>query len=455
MFALLIGLSAASLFAADDVGARIDDLIHREMTRQKIPGVAIAVVQHGEVLVARGYGLANVEQDVPVDQNTIFQSGSVGKQFTAVLITLLIEDGKIALEDSVTKYFPEAPESWRSITVHHLLTHTSGIPNYESADFDLQRNYTELELIRRATSLKPQFAAGARWSYSNTGYMLLGLLVKRVTGQFYGDVLRDRIFNPIGMKTAQVISDTDIVPRRASGYQLVDGALKNQAWVSPILNTTADGCLYFSLNDLLAWDQAWRSQAVLKPESWAMVKTPVHLNSGRTYPYGFGINLFDENGQTVERHSGAWQGFKAFRARYVGDDFSVLVLANLAQAMPDRIGDGIAAFFKSKRDASPEPVPKENLAVTLRLTRLLGEARDGKLKPEELAYVDIEYFSAVAPRLVKRLAGIGSLRQLKLTESIELGDDMIYRYEAAFGDQKLIVRIGIAPDDKVSTFVIN
>jgi CubicO group peptidase (beta-lactamase class C family) len=425
------------------------------MKRQNIPGLAVAVIRHGQVLVSKGFGLANVELDVPVNSETIFQSGSVGKQFTAVLTMLLVEDGKIRLDESVRHFFPEAPETWTNITVRHLLTHTSGLPNYEDPSFDLQRNYSEDDLVHRAEGLRLDFAPGDRWNYSNTGYMLLGVLIHRVTGQFYWEVMKERIFTPVGMKTARVISEADIVFHRAAGYVLRGGDLRNQDWVSPSMNTTADGCLYFSLNDLVAWDQTWRSGALLRPDTWKLVREPVRLNSGKPYPYGFGINLFDEDGQRVERHSGGWQGFTAFRAYYLGDDFSVLVLANLAQARTNTIGERIASLLKTSRESAVSPAIKEDPSVTTLLKRLLKEAQEGKLSKNELLYVGGNFFPETANRLASRLSGLGIPQKLTLTESFELGDDEIYRYEVFFGNKVLIARIGVAPHGKVSLLSVN
>jgi CubicO group peptidase (beta-lactamase class C family) len=176
---------------------QVDKFVSAEMQRQGVPGVAIGIVSKGEVIAAKGYGDANVELGVPVTPKTMFQSGSVGKQFTAVAVMLQVEEGKLALDDSITKYFPNAPASWRPITVRHLLTHTSGIPDYtegltagSSQGIDLRRDYTEDELSRAAYGLPLEFEPGSRWSYSNTGYLLLGVIIHRVSARFYGEVLR-------------------------------------------------------------------------------------------------------------------------------------------------------------------------------------------------------------------------------------------------------------------------
>ena len=169
----------------------IDIIVRDEMESQRIPGMAVAVIRRGEVIRAQGYGLANVEHNAPVTDRTIFQSGSLGKQFTATAVMLQVQDGKLSLSDPIGKYF-DGPDTWRAITVRHLLNHTSGIPDYNDGQLDYRKDYTEDELVKFAATLPLDFTPGAEWKYSNTGYILLGALVRRVSGAFYGDVLRDR-----------------------------------------------------------------------------------------------------------------------------------------------------------------------------------------------------------------------------------------------------------------------
>jgi len=332
--------AAASALAAPEA---LEALVAAEVERQRIPGAAVAIVQNGAVVSARGYGLANVEHDVPVTRTTLFQSGSVGKQFTAAAVMLQVEAGRLDLDASLRRYFPAAPERWAAITPRHLLTHTSGLPNYTNGLIDFRRDYTEADLLAMAYDLALEFEPGSQWRYSNTGYIVLGALIRAVSGRFYGDVLRDEVFAPLGMRTARVISEADIVPHRADGYRLDDDALRHHEWVAPSLNTTADGSLYVSLDDLIAWAHALRTNAVLRPESWSAIYTPVRLTNGRRVPYGFGWEVDRVGGQSVRRHGGSWQGFKADIALYPDADLTVIVLANLAQARPDAISDAIAA----------------------------------------------------------------------------------------------------------------
>ena len=193
-----------------------------------------------------------------------------------------------------------------------------------------------------------EFAPGDRWSYSNTGYVLLGIIIHRVTGVFYGDFLKDHVFRPLGMRTTRIISEADIIPNRAAGYHLVNDTLKNQDWVSPSLNTTADGALYFTVRDLAHWAiglNHWKipSRAGLEA-SW----TPVRLNSGGTYPYGFGWQVTQQRGYRRIGHGGAWQGFRTAIQRYPDFDLTVIVLDNLEQSFPEATAVTIAGILEPR-----------------------------------------------------------------------------------------------------------
>ena len=340
----LVILLASACLAQDSVENKIDEYLRVQMQAQQIPGVALAVVKDGKIVLARGYGFANVEHQVPVKPETIFQSGSTGKQFTATAVMMLVEEGKLSLEDKITKYFPDAPESWRDITIRHMLTHTSGMTDYPS-DFDMRRDYTEDELFQRMKPIPLAFQPGEKWSYSNLAYVTLGILIHKVSGKFYGDFLQERIFKPLEMSTARIISEADVVPNRAAGYRVANGQLKNQSWVSPSLNTTADGALYLTVYDMAKWDAALYTEKLLKRSSLEQMWTPVKLNDGKTHPYGFGWGLGNVRGHRVIEHGGAWQGFKAQISRYVDDKLTIILFANQIRANQGKLVHDIAAII--------------------------------------------------------------------------------------------------------------
>jgi CubicO group peptidase (beta-lactamase class C family) len=351
--ALIALLFAMPCAAQENVSAKIDEYIQAEMKQQRIPGLSLSVIRDGKIVLAKGYGFANVEHQVSVTPETVFQSGSVGKQFTATAVMMLVEEGKIRVDDKISTYFADAPESWKNITVRHLLTHTAGTTDYPD-DFDFRRDLTEDELFKRAVAIPVAFQPGEKWSYSNIGYLTLGILIRKVTGKFYGDFLEERVFKPLGMYTARIISEADIVPNRAAGYRLVQDELKNQEWVSPSLNTTADGALYLTVLDMAKWDAALYGEKLLKKSSLETMWTPVKLNDGSTYPYGFGWRLGEVRGHRLVEHGGSWQGFKSFIARYVDDKLTVVLFANLGQADQEKIAHGVAAIY----DPELAPPPK-------------------------------------------------------------------------------------------------
>ncbi|MCY1018833.1 serine hydrolase domain-containing protein [Pyxidicoccus sp. MSG2] len=451
---LLLGLTASRSSAAPaPLRERIDAFVQAELKRQDVPGVGIGIVKNGKVLVAKGYGFANLEHQVPAGPQTLFQAGSLGKQFTAMAVMLQVEAGKLQLTDPLTKFFPGAPASWAGITVRHLLNHTSGLPDLEGT-LDYRKDYTDEDLARFAQALTLEFAPGSRWSYSNTGYVLLGIIVNRVSGTFYGDVLREKVFKPAGMTTARIISEEDIIPHRAAGYRLVNGTLKNQEWVSPSLNTTADGSMYVSVRDMIAWDAAVQARAILTPESWKEILTPAPLTSGATFPYGFGWQLDERAGKPLHQHTGAWQGFTSYFGRYLGEGLSLVVLTNSANANPSRFAQGLAALINPALapPALTTPIEDREPRITAQVTALLEKARDGRLAPADFAYVRAGFFPDIAKLYQDQLNTLGPAGRLVLVERRTLGDDRVYTYLVTFGTKTFRLIVGLAPDDRLSSF---
>jgi CubicO group peptidase (beta-lactamase class C family) len=343
---------------ADTAADRVSDFVNGYLKKNAIPGCAVMVRRHGKVVLCQGYGVANIEHGVRVTPRTVFQSGSIGKQFTAMAIMMLIEEKKVALEDPISKYL-DVPENWSSIRVRHLLTHTSGLGDYPES-FSLQRDYTEDEVLKMITAQRLAFAPGEKWSYSNLGYVTLGILIHKVSGEFWGDILQQRVFAPLGMKHTRVISEADIIQNRAAGYVFKNGALKNQQWVSPTVNNTADGSLYFTVEDLAKWDEALGTRKLISRASYEQMWIPVKLNNGTTAPYGFGWRIAKtDSGHGVLKHGGAWQGFASYIVRYPDDRLTVALLCNRAGASASYIAKCIAGFYV------PSVAPRLRTAIKL------------------------------------------------------------------------------------------
>jgi CubicO group peptidase (beta-lactamase class C family) len=331
-------------------------VVRVEMEKQHIPGLALLVSRQGIPIRAQGFGLANVELDVPVTPKTIFQSGSIGKQFTATAVMLLVEEGKIGLNDPLSKYFADGPAWWKEVTIRELLSHTAGFTDYPK-DFDLRKDYSEEELIKMVEAIPPAYPPGTSWKYSNLGYVTLGVLIHKVSGQYFGDLLQERVFKPLAMSTTRIMSEADIIPNRAAGYRLDKGQLKNQEWVAQSANSTADGSLYFTILDVAKWDAALYTERVLKESSKREMWTVASFSDGNPNRanYGFGWFVESQNGHRVVEHDGRWQGFSTQISRYLDDGLTVVVLTNQGNCDPHLIADEVAALYLAKKQLVGSP----------------------------------------------------------------------------------------------------
>ncbi|MGI9625431.1 MAG: serine hydrolase [Longimicrobiales bacterium] len=434
--------------------ARVDRHIRARMEDARIPGLALAVVRGGEVVVSKGYGVANLENGAEVTSKTMFQSGSLGKQFTSAGIMALVEDGRVDLEASVRAYLPETPESWQPIKIKHLLTHASGIPDYTSDTFDYRTSYTEDQLVAMAGDLELEFPAGERWNYSNTGYVMLGVLMGRVTGAPYWEFLRERIFDPAGMPTIRINTESDVVPHRGRGYIPVEGGWENAAWVAPELNTTADGSLLMSIDDMTAWNAAVRSRTVLTEESWDLLHGAMILNSGRTYPYGFGWDVREVGGRALHEHGGVWQGFTTHYAHYGetdqgADDLGVVVLTNARSAATTPIAHEVAALFDPELAPPPRavtPIEDPEPEATAYVSSMLAKISRGELQLSDFDFIRQTIFPRMRAALTRALEGLGAPERLELLSREEIGDDRALQYLATYDDRRFRVTVNLGPE---------
>ena len=447
--------------------AAIDSFVTAEMARQKIPGLELGIYSRGRVLLARGYGRANIELDVPVKPETVFQSGSVGKQFVSAAIMMLVEEGKLSLDDSVTKYFPEAPATWKPILIQNLLSHTSGLSEYESEDrtgpkgpFYLRLDFTEDELVTKIEAMPIEWGPGEKWGYRNTNYVLLGVLIHKIAGKRYDEFLAERIFKPLGMASTRLISERDIIPNRSSGYELDEGELKNQEWVSPTFNSTADGALYFNVLDVAKWDEALYRTKLLKQSSLDRIWTVYPLKDGKPNPagYGFAWEMGEQKKHRRIEHSGAWQGFTCNIARYVDDSLTVVVLTNLDAGHSDpglisHVAAGLVlpAMLPDKLVAIKDTQPELAKALGKALDKAAaGQDVHPDLTPELSAAIPAD----AGPWLKRRLANLwpgGTLTLVKRGPSEDDPKKTVSTYRLAQGANALLVVFGVAADGKIAT----
>lgn len=342
-----------SFLTSSNSVSMVDEIALTQMRTQKIPGMTVALLRDGKPVMMKGYGKSNIELNVAASPDTVYQSGSIGKQFTATLALMLAHEHVFSIDDPITKWFPEGIGNWAGVTIRHLMSHTSGLADIPYDKCDMRQDYSETDLVNLMVANPPVGPPGAHWQYNNGGYVLLGILIHRATGHFYGDLLQEKIFKPLGMSTARIISERDIVPNRASGYEISDKGLRNQAWVSPSLNTTADGALYLSVRDFAKWDAALYSDKLLPRTELEEAWTPGKLADGACagapkFGYGFGWVMPSNAGshQLVE-HGGAWQGFTTYIGRLLDQHLTVVVLTNLDSdhSKPTRIGRQMLNVF--------------------------------------------------------------------------------------------------------------
>src|SRR6476660_248668 len=321
---VLVAVSFAQEKPQSDPIARMEQIIQSYVADHKFMG-SVLVARDGKTLLDKGYGFANLEWQVPDTPTTKFRIGSITKQFTAASILLLEERGKLKVEDPVKKYMPNAPAAWDKITIFHLLTHTSGIPSFTGfSDYDSHETQamTPGKLVEWFRDKPLEFEPGTKWNYSNSGYVLLGYLIEKISGQSYIDFLQQNIFTPLGMKDSGYDSNSTVIAHRAAGYAPGKDGPENAGFVHMSIPFSA-GALYSTTEDLLRWEQGLFGGKVLKPESLAKMTTPFKQD------YAFGLGVSTQNGHKMIAHDGGIEGFNTSLAYFPDDKLVVAVLANL------------------------------------------------------------------------------------------------------------------------------
>ncbi|MFL5600567.1 MAG: serine hydrolase domain-containing protein [Gemmatimonadaceae bacterium] len=358
-FCLLLLATFASAECAFAQADKLDAYIEGEMSKQHIPGLSLAVVQDGKVVKSKAYGLANMELNVRATPGTVYQIQSITKSFVACGIMLLVEDGKIGLDDKITKYLSELPQAWSDVTVRQMLTHTSGIPSFVQDQGGgaaivafAQKTDSSEQIIRWAAARPLKFAPGEGRKYSSTGYHLLGMIIEKVSGKPWGQFLKDRIFTPLGMTSTRVYSQFDIIPNRAAGYNHFGDVPVNGLIFTPAIMESAAGGLVSTVEDMAKWEIALEQGKILKASTLAQMAMPIKLKNDSIVQesdgtrYGLGWDLPTWQGHRVMAHGGDHvTGFTAIFARFIDDKVAVIVLTNLMPFDIRAVTIGVAGFY--------------------------------------------------------------------------------------------------------------
>jgi CubicO group peptidase (beta-lactamase class C family) len=379
-----------------DAVPRMEQIIQSYVAGKQFMGTVL-VAENGKILLDKGYGFANLEWEVPNTPTTKFRLGSITKQFTAASVLLLEERGKLKTEDPVKKYMPDAPAAWDKVTIFNLLTHTSGIPSFTSfPDYEAKeaQTMTPQQLVDWFKDKPLEFEPGTKWNYSNSGYVLLGYLIEKISGQSYADFVQQNIFTPLGMKDSGYDSNSTLIAHRAAGYSRGKNGPVNAGFVNMTVPLSA-GALYSTTEDLLRWEEGLFGGKVLKPESLAKMTTPFRED------YAFGLGVSATNGHKMISHNGGIQGFNTSLAYYPDDKLVVAVLANLNGPFADqlaaqlgKVAHGEKVTLTSERKeikVSPkilatylgnyELAPSFSITVTLEGDQLMAQATNQRKNP--------------------------------------------------------------------------
>ena len=329
---------------------QVDTYLKSQMQQHRIVGLTVKIIRDGKTIKTAAYGLANVELNVPAKPETVFEIGSITKQFTAAGILMLAQDGKLSVNDKLSKYLKDTPEAWANVTLRHLLTHTSGIKSYTGLDgFQIWRHLTQEQFIKAIGKEPMEFQPGDSWKYCNTGFNLLGYIIENVSGKNYWDFMGERIFQPLGMNATTRRLFSLVIPNRASGYEQT-----NHVWVNRDTDLTevfSAGAIASTVGDLAKWNGSLDADRLLNAASKAQMWTPVRLNDGKSRKYGFGWNLDALEGHKNIGHGGSTSGFSASIQRFPDDHLAVIILTNTDEEIATTLAKKVATLLFAKPSA--------------------------------------------------------------------------------------------------------
>lgn len=427
------------------VGAVIDEIA----THPEFVGLSVAVARGDQLIFERGYGIADLEWNVPVDASTIFRIGSTTKTFTAAAILKLAEQGKLGLDDPLSRYVPEFDTGGRAVTIRQLLNHTSGIPEYtmQPGFFAkmLPLNVSDAEVLQLVSGKPFDFEPGAGWRYSNTNYYLLGMVVAKAGGRPYAAFMQDEFFTPLGLAQTRYGSETEIIPRRAQGYSFDRdrGSHTNDAAIS-MNGPGAGGALVSSAGDLVRWQIALTSGRAISAASFEqMIASPVRMEQS-TARYGFGLMVDRREGQRVITHGGVINGFNSALSWLPESGLRVAVISN-SQPMPSAtVERRIIAALTSDEPPAPRTMPRPGSEAAL--SKFIADIAAGTPDYATMSPLGAQVTRDMLPQLQQIYRDLGPLRSLTFT-GVTLEDWDSYRAEFANG--AAIYTILLAPDGSI------
>lgn len=453
-----IAFLAVLLLASLPWPSRADELdryIAQQTKVHRFPGVVLGVLRDGRLVDVRARGMANVELGVRADRRHRFEIGSISKQFTAYAVLVLHERGLVDLQAPVGRYLDGLPAAWAAVPIERLLTHTSGLPDLESAfGYGVYREMPgDAEFLARLVALPIDFAPGDRWSYSNTNYWLLARVIEQVSGQGYGEFMRRNIFQPLQMSSTRSSRPSQLLPGRASGYRRVGERLENR---EPSQPHTARGLgdIVSSLDDMARWEREQLRPTLVSSATAELARQPAKLNDGSTFPYGYGLDLDNLLPRPSIQHTGQMAGFTAAYVRVPALRLAAVVFVNAYGSPVDSLA------IHALRQAEPSlrlrpwrPIPDADPEITRRVHELLDRARSADTAWREEWFTP-EYWKEIRPWLgevAETAARFGPLRRLVLVGRQDQGEERGFVYRADYAELSRVIRYRVDGRDRIAS----
>src|SRR6266516_4261232 len=454
--ALLVRFGAPVPGKAD----KIDDYVTAKIKRLHVPGASLAIVRDGHITKAQGYGFANLELRSPATKETVYEIGSTSKQFTATAIMMLVEEGKFRLDDTITKYFPEAPQAWRGIKIRHLLTHTSGIQNHVAVPHWLDVFRTNLafetapsrdELLKMFFKLPLEFQPGETWAYDNTGYYFLGIVIEKASDKSYWQFLDERIFKPLRMNATRNTDPQPIVPNRASGYEWKNDHFENRPVLLPVIAFSA-GSLLSTAEDMAKWDAALYAEKLLKKSSLDQIWTAAATNDKAPMPFncGFGWFVDSYHGHRLVQHSGGTPGFSSLIYRFIDDKLTIIILTNHSYRIVDQLAIDLAGICSPplKRPAASSDADRK---TTTMLKDVASGLLNGNYEAESFTpAMRIFLGTATGKAFWKWFAEHGALGSFVFSDREDKESGQVLRYKVSLGGNAYWFSVRMTKDRKIA-----
>lgn len=341
----LLAISSPIKIYAQTLESSIDSLL-QEKYLGDAPGATFLISRNGNIIYEKAFGLSNLELNVPMETDNVFEIGSMTKQFTAISILILLEKGELNLDDEITKFIPDYPTNGNKITIHHLLTHTSGIKSYTSMkglNAISKQDLTPLALIEFFKNEPVDFVPGEKFKYNNSGYVILGYIIEKVSGQTYTDFVEEHIFKELEMTASQYASHREVIQNRASGYHNKNNEYVNSRYISFSLPYSS-GSLMSTVNDMFKWQEAIKSNLLISKKASKKAFTNYTLNDGEHINYGYGWHIVSNNNIRSFEHGGSIFGFKSMGVYLPDLDIYVIGLNNCDCNSPTKVTREIAAL---------------------------------------------------------------------------------------------------------------